>query len=882
MSGIEDIVNEYLASNGYRAVPALPNPLSNFDDAGHFQTPVKATRPHYDAPQTLGKDVATAVKSAALSAADPMGLTSSALGLGDHLLFDRTRRDLEGTTGGPTRANAETRPNIRESMRAAEAENPYAGIAGSMAGGTAVAKGVLTAAKGAARGLPALMGLGAAPDVVDATTGAGKVDDHTLAKALFSGAMGAPGRVSAAGMMVGGAAAGNGTLSKAAAALLSSLIPGAQAAGLPEAEKSQLADLEARATKGNLNGTERANLKRLRDLRDTTALGDVEADRASKLEAERARIAADAAETALRLRTTEAAAKDAADKKKMDDARFIAENRFGVVAGQKAVDDRGLAQTAFGDTWVGRNVPALASTLVLPALTGYAMGRSGGVAKRIENKGWESALKDATRSSDPEARLEGSQLAAQLLKSYRDTPTTAQAAKGYAAPMALGAIEGAGMSGLEHSWDATLSGGNPAVTALRVTIAQMSPDNPQRAVLEDQLRSTIEKSPDHPARTRAREEDLSQVAGQAATRGAIGGVMGALGKTAGAVMATPNPATARLLASRTEALPQIDMTAENMRREILHRAAVAKDTEVGLVHIKGGDYTPNIPAKPVFSQLADTGLPTGQVGSTPQQRLIPQAERVDTGLTSLPAGTAAPAGTAGSTAGQGRLPAGGSGQSGSHVISGAGVAQSGTFPPSLQHELSLSPSAEAVVREFMDALRHKPVPPPVVPPVVPPVPPAPGGQAPFKREDVYNKPVNGQGGDMASAADASRKVYVDAIEAAGGKPTIGNKGTLKKGEFPTQADAELQALTGAKDAKGLSAEQLHKRRSITEAAIDSIAKKNGVSYREAADEYFKLNPTTDSSGHRKVLQGLGLLPVAGAGLAGAMTDDELRAMIGGR
>jgi hypothetical protein len=60
---------------------ALPNPLSNFNDAGQFQSPVQATRPHYDPPQTLGADLVSGARTFAANYADPLGAPSYALGL---------------------------------------------------------------------------------------------------------------------------------------------------------------------------------------------------------------------------------------------------------------------------------------------------------------------------------------------------------------------------------------------------------------------------------------------------------------------------------------------------------------------------------------------------------------------------------------------------------------------------------------------------------------------------------------------------------------------------------------------------------------------------------------------------------------------------------
>lgn len=143
-------------------------------------------------------------------------------------------------------------------------------------------------------------------------------------------------------------------------------------------------------------------------------------------------------------------------------------------------------------------------------------------------------------------------------------------------------------------------------------------------------------------------------------------------------------------------------------------------------------------------------------------------------------------------------------------------------------------------------------------------PPAGGIKGREGQLDPYNLPNNG-----VSPADAARQVYLDASGA--GAPTTGKGGTLTKAAFPKEADAALQSMSGDPAAKGLSAEQLHKRRLMAEKLIGDIAKRDGTSYRDAATKYFAAEPTVGADGMRRNLPALS---VGGAVAGGAMLDPE--------
>lgn len=143
----------------------------------------------------------------------------------------------------------------------------------------------------------------------------------------------------------------------------------------------------------------------------------------------------------------------------------------------------------------------------------------------------------------------------------------------------------------------------------------------------------------------------------------------------------------------------------------------------------------------------------------------------------------------------------------------------------------------AQLNSLVEALAGKPRAPKALPP-----PRGREGQL-----DPYNTPVNG-----VSPADVTRDVYARAAQ--GGKPTTGRGGNLTKADFPEQVNAELRARTGDASMTGLSREQLHKRRLDTEAQIDDMARREGLSYGEALQRYLQAEPTTELSGPRKGLR----------------------------
>lgn len=176
----------------------------------------------------------------------------------------------------------------------------------------------------------------------------------------------------------------------------------------------------------------------------------------------------------------------------------------------------------------------------------------------------------------------------------------------------------------------------------------------------------------------------------------------------------------------------------------------------------------------------------------------------------------------------------GSGQVAPASTSAPPVAPQGNSAPASAGNQAAFSMDPAQLNSLVEALAGKPRAPKALP-------------SPRGREgqlDPYNTPVNG-----VSPADVTRDVYARAAQ--GGKPTTGRGGNLTKADFPEQVNAELRARTGDPGMTGLSREQLHKRRLDTEAQIDDMARREGLSYGEALQRYLQAEPTTELSGPRK-------------------------------
>ncbi len=151
------------------------------------------------------------------------------------------------------------------------------------------------------------------------------------------------------------------------------------------------------------------------------------------------------------------------------------------------------------------------------------------------------------------------------------------------------------------------------------------------------------------------------------------------------------------------------------------------------------------------------------------------------------------------------------------------------------------------------------------------------------RDDVYNKPIQGPAGSV-SPAEVARDIYLRA--SAKGKPTMGKGGNLKKDEFPDLVTRELRSRTGNPEAAGLARQQMHTRRQTAEAAIDDLAKREGISYQEATQRYYDANPLFAPTGPRKGLRetvpALSIAGALGVGAAASQiprTPEELAHML---
>ena len=180
--------------------------------------------------------------SAAASLADPFNIPSAIAGAVDNQAFGGGRStSLEGKTGGPTIANSQDRPNIRDSWRGVEAQSP----GGNIVGGVASGGGVFGAAGKVVKSVPGMMAFGTASggssDALDQLAGGrdDAVNSTTVAKMLMGGAGPMPRRV----LMGAGAAGvvGGGLLASGA-------VPSFAAGDPLEAYDKQLQDARGRLT----------------------------------------------------------------------------------------------------------------------------------------------------------------------------------------------------------------------------------------------------------------------------------------------------------------------------------------------------------------------------------------------------------------------------------------------------------------------------------------------------------------------------------------------------------------------------------------------------------------------------------------------------------
>lgn len=193
----------------------------------------------------------------------------------------------------------------------------------------------------------------------------------------------------------------------------------------------------------------------------------------------------------------------------------------------------------------------------------------------------------------------------------------------------------------------------------------------------------------------------------------------------------------------------------------------------------------------------------------------------------------------------------------------AAVGQGGT-------RLNLSPELEGDIRSLVRTLAERPaVPPPTtgreLAERIAGLPRARGREGQL---DPYNTPISGPAG-TASPADVTREIYMQA--SAAGKPTTGRGGNLTKDSFPDKVNQELATRTGVSDAAGLSREQLHKRRIAADQEISDLAKREGISYRDAVQRYYDANPLVETGGVKKGMRRnvpqLAIATGAGAGAA---------------
>lgn len=213
------------------------------------------------------------------------------------------------------------------------------------------------------------------------------------------------------------------------------------------------------------------------------------------------------------------------------------------------MENRGLGETPFSDTWWGRNInPSLtpwitgAVTGLVPALAG-ARGSSG-VAGR-----WQKALDEARTSRVPSNVVEARKTAGHY---------AAMAEKGghgpsYALPMAVGAAEGVSATYLPTLWDRGLPDEAPEHRAALAALSELKglpDDHPQVR----RFRDVAERHATNVAKIKAEGTDLARLAPDAGIRALQGATGAAIGTKVGASF---GPSASRIdeLAQLTRARP---------------------------------------------------------------------------------------------------------------------------------------------------------------------------------------------------------------------------------------------------------------------------------------------------------------------------------------
>lgn len=286
----------------------------------------------------------------------------------------------------------------------------------------------------------------------------------------------------------------------------------ALAAKLPDYMRPEFLDLRARARSGSLNRVDRTNLDRMNNVIAQSATGADEAARQEGLL--RAQTEAEAARSASaerqQIRAAELAKAEEARMKAMADAPKTFAERFPDWNSMQ-----GFMPFAVG----------AATTLPIAARAAYGANRAASQ--------WRSAVDDGLKATNPVDLAAANNLAQAYAKQFPEAGVGATL-KPYAAPAAIGAIEGVAVSNAPEAYNMFLPPENPERKAMMEFIKQLSPDHPARAQAERVLAQLPEGVPARDAAIRHFKSPAS-----VGSRLAIGALEGAGGAAMATTLAKP-------------------------------------------------------------------------------------------------------------------------------------------------------------------------------------------------------------------------------------------------------------------------------------------------------------------------------------------------------
>ncbi len=800
------------------------------------------------------------------SAADPLGIPSSILGL----------------------VSPEARDNWRTVQRQ-EGMGPQ--IVGGMSTGLPALGAIVKGGKTLLGAMGRSAGAATASDFVDAASGKdGAIGKHTAIKALASQVGVAPAKavLPAAG---------------AFGASQVEFVPEAKAEDVAaplSADQSARRDaLRARDTRGTANPLTKRERQELDSLntRDNAYLTQKAKDeRESRLLEERRKLAEKEAE-GRRTSDRVTAANKRYDEVLSDQPRGMRETKWQVPewvpgVGGKTVD-------------VGQTLTNLAP--ILPLVAGTVIGAKIG---KTPDGAKLDAWKDALNRMEAKGASAGEYVAADATAKSMSKQLAGKAVPDgivgrTAIATGLGAVAGAATANAPEIVDLTRLDKNPRRVALEEKLKMLPMASKEYAETEALLKDFDAVPDKHPDWQRAMDHFnkghfIPRTVGEAAL-GALdaGGTAYArqmipflrnppaslAAREDGIRAVTPDAVAARQ--AEMEALENVRARAgtESLRRsagsdvdaamieadKAAKMAAAKTQGDVGAEFYSGDAYRGQLKEGLSSRQVA---LHSQQRAAAEQQRRTEQAQRQTDG----PVGGTGPARTSAADAAAvppqgGPRPDAASGPKPLDRTSEVPIATGDIIPPAAAAgqggmKLNLSPELEGDIRSLVKTLAERPaLPPPTTGrelaerAVGPPKARGREGQL-----DPYNTPISGPAG-TASPADVTRDIYMTA--SASGKPTTGRGGNLTKDSFPERVNQELAARTGVSDAAGLSREQLHKRRVAADQEISDLAKREGIPYREAVQRYYDANPLVEAGGVKKGLRrNVPQLAVAGAG-AGA-------------